>query len=114
MPDGVEVDVVKVGHEVGFVANRVFPEARLPDATIASLSPLLRDLGLLPAAGQPVPGEVPFDSSPPRGEIVVSVGHGPYCVKVIGKQYDGRQIEGIRLDLDVNCGAKDAPRERCA
>jgi hypothetical protein len=57
---GVVVDVVHVSGQVGRIADRVFPEAPLPDAALA---------GALASFGQPFPSrdaarEGGFDQSP--------------------------------------------------
>lgn len=41
--DRIEIDVIGVGREIAFVANRVLPEPPLPDAAFAFARPARRD-----------------------------------------------------------------------
>ncbi len=90
---GVVMDVVHVSGQVGRIADRVFPEAPLPDASLA---------GALASFGQPFPSrdaarEGGFDQSPAGGEIGIAGRQCPDAVQVIREDHDG--VDGERIPM---------------
>jgi hypothetical protein len=65
--DRVEVHIIDVPLEIAFVANRVLPEAPLPECVFAIGKALDRNAG-----GNKPMGEMRLDSPPAAGEIGIA------------------------------------------
>ena len=94
MLDRVDVDVVEMRGEIGFVADGVLLELPLPYALLAFGTPALAALKMLMcfeiAAGEPF-----LDQTPASGEVGVPHGQGPESMQVIGKDDVGIDLEGV-------------------
>ncbi len=109
--DGIVVDVVDVMDHVVFVADRVLPEAFLPDASLPMAPPRRRNDNLAAAVGQPLLGEQHFDARPTHGEITVAFREFPDTVQMVRQQDDGCDLKRV-LGLDLADGRVQTPSSR--
>lgn len=87
----VEMDVIDMPREIGFVAQRVFPIATLPQAALAFTGTAGGD----PLAGGQAVREYCFDEAPAQRKIGIAFGQSPNGVQVVGQNDDRLQIEGM-------------------
>ena len=98
--DGVEVDVTDVGGMIVLVADGVFPEASLPDTSLAT------DLAT-GAAGSTVGdglGDGHLHCLPAVGEVCVALGKRPEGVHVVGEHDPGVDAAGMIVLRVVTVG----------
>lgn len=107
--DWVEVDIIHVRGEILVVADRVFPEAPLPDAALLAAQARLR----APLAGGQTSGEDRLDQPPARREIGVGLRQGPNAVEMIGEHDPrvDRERVGAAGDADGIAELIDMPRQ---
>lgn len=98
MLDRVEVDIIHVRREILVVADRVLPEAPLPDA--AFLAAQAR-LGAPLASGQ-TSGEDRLDQPPACREIGVGCRQGPNAMEMLGEHYPRVDRERVASADDTN------------
>jgi hypothetical protein len=88
--------------QVGVIAQGMFPEPPLPDASFAFRgAPLTQPLARREGAG-----EAPLDALPARGEVAVAVGQCPDAMQMIRQHDDGADGEGV-LAADLGKGAAE-------
>jgi hypothetical protein len=93
MLDRVEVNVVHVSSQIAAVADRMLPEAALPDAAFA-LARSARRNAL--AEAQPA-RECCLDQPPACREMAVASGQRPQRMKVIRQYHDPVDREGMAM-----------------
>jgi hypothetical protein len=90
VPDRIVMDVIHVGSHVPIVLNLVFPETALPYSPLA-----LRDSsGRPPFVGESGAWETRFDQTPPRREVRIPLGQGPYATQVVGSTTTASRRKG--------------------
>jgi hypothetical protein len=98
--DRIEMNIVAVALEIGFVPQRVLPEAPLPDAPFAFGHTAVRRA----LARRHRARECTLDEPPPRREIRIAIRKRPDGVEMIRQDHDGIESEGVIL-LDITKGA---------
>jgi len=92
MLDRIEMDVVHMPLQVVSVANGVFPEPALPDATLAIAS-TTNDHTI----GAQARGEAGLDQPPTHRVAIIAFWKSPDAVQVIGKDHDSVGTKGMPL-----------------
>jgi len=91
---GVIEDVLRVLPQVVLVADDVFPEPLMPDAS-GRLAALARRNGdFVAPGGKPSSGEGPLDLAPASRKVRIAAGERPDTVQVVGQQNRRKGFKG--------------------
>ena len=99
MLDWIEVNVIHVLSKIAVIADRVFPEAALPDAALA----LTRAASGNVFDRAPPTRECRLDEPPACGKIAVTRGQCPQRMKVVGQNHDRFDCEGLATSGVAEC-----------
>ena len=91
MLDWIDVAIFDMAAEILFIADEMFPEAPLPDGSLAA-----RNTNTAPQLcfGNCL-REIDLDEPPTEREIGVVGWKRPYCMDVIGQHHNGVDHEGV-------------------
>lgn len=92
MFDGVDVDVIHVGGEIGLVPNEVFPVAALPDGPLPASLPD----GRAPFVSRDRLGEAALDQAPAQGKVRVMLRKRDQTVEMVGHHHPAVNRERMR------------------
>jgi hypothetical protein len=93
MLDWIEVNVIHVSSEIAAIADRMLPEAALPDTAFA----LARAAGRNALSKVQPAREDCLDEPPACREIAVVSGQCPQCMKVVRQYHDRVDREGMAI-----------------
>lgn len=102
MFDWIEVNIVHVSLQIGFVAHKMFPVASLPDTAFAFGDPR----GTSTFAGSDAPRESGLDMAPAERERIIARRQRPQAMQMIGKHDDCIDAERARLARRMECTAQ--------